>query len=430
MLDDRSPLNPINSTLLSLFRLFVWLQVGLSATFVLARLTSSPERSPLTGVGRLLIFVALILYLQSSYLQRRLREAYLPVALAAVTIGLSLGRPLLQLYNLSAGAGPLGAILQTLSYGEGSTLWDTESTPMLFFPLVLIAWQYKLKEIVLFIVATISIDVGYYALITAHYWPDALSNMVLAIGTRSITFLFVGYIVTVLAQILKEQRNALQQANRKLVHYVTALDQLATSRERNRLARELHDTLAHSLSATAIQLEACNALWDSNADKAHDLLLQSLATTRAGLSETRRALEALRAAPLDDLGLLLSLRQLALAGAEQAGYQLQLDLPDQLESMPVEVEQTLYRCAQEVLANVGRHAAATHVRLRLDHQDSQVELEIADDGRGFDLATVDRARHFGIVGMQERVEVLGGQLTIDSQPGRGTTVRLRMGARS
>jgi len=423
MMDEQLHINP---TLLSLFRLFIWLQIVLSSWFVLLRWFSNSPRSGGIPLVALLIFVATGLLLQSRYLQQRLQGSYLPVALVAVTIGLSLGRPLVQLYDLSNGQGPLATVLQTLTYGNSNMLWDNESTPMLFFPLVLIAWQYSLKEVLLFIGVTIGIDVFIYAAFTAHP-PQGLLNLTILVTSRSITFLFVGYIVTVLARILKEQRDALQQSNRKLVHYMAALDQLATSRERNRLARELHDTLAHSLSATALQLEASSALWQVNPEKSHALLEQSLVTTRAGLTETRRALEALRATPLDDLGLLLSLRQLALASAEQAGYQLQLQLPDQLESLPMEAELMIYRCAQEALANIGRHAAATHVCLQLTSHDSQVALWVKDDGRGFDLKAIDQTKHFGIVGMQERAEMLGGKFEIESQPGEGTSVHMWMG---
>ncbi|MCA9911163.1 MAG: hypothetical protein KC519_21065, partial [Anaerolineae bacterium] len=240
MMDEQLHINP---TLLSLFRLFVWLQISLASWFVVLRWYNNSPRFVGVPLVALLIFIATALLLQSRYLQQQLQGAYLPAALTLVTIGLSLGRPLVQLADLSNGHGPIATLLQSLSYGNVGTLWDSESTPMLFFPLVLIAWQYSLREILLFIAVTMGSDVLIYVLSTAHP-PEGLLNLTVLVISRSITFLFVGYIVTVLARILKEQRDALQQANRKLVHYMTALDQLATSRERNRLARELHDTLA------------------------------------------------------------------------------------------------------------------------------------------------------------------------------------------
>ncbi len=181
------------------------------------------------------------------------------------------------------------------------------------------------------------------------------------------------------------------------------------------------------MSATIIQLEASSALSDTNPEKARDLMQQALQKSRAGLTETRRALEALRASPLEDLGLVLSLRQLASESAERSGYRLELDLPASLNVLPPPAEQMIYRCAQETLANVAHHAAARLVKLRLAQQNGQIELTITDDGRGFHPATIDRGKSFGLMGMYERVEMLGGRLDIASQPGQGTTVYLTLG---
>src|SRR4029078_5838718 len=111
------------------------------------------------------------------------------------------------------------------------------------------------------------------------------------------------------------------EANAKLVDYASTNEQLAVTRERNRVARDMHDTLAHTLSAVSVQLEAADSVWDSQPQQAHELLQKSLASARAGLGETRRAVRALRASPLDDLGLGLALRDLAESTADRAGWQ-------------------------------------------------------------------------------------------------------------
>ncbi|QPC81307.1 sensor histidine kinase [Phototrophicus methaneseepsis] len=418
----------VNPTLLSLFRMFVWIRISLAVLAVILRAASTPPRYGYLQILVLLIFIAMVLYLYSDYLQEQLGSLYLPIALATVTIGLSLSRPVVQLSDLQNGTGPIVETLRSISYAQMESLWNNETTPMFFFPLVLIAWQYSYREVLLFIATVVGIDFIIYFNLAIDP-PQGLLNLLMITTSQSVTFMFVGYIVTVLSRILKEQRDALQDANRNLRHYMTTLDQLATSRERNRLARELHDTLAHSLSATTLQLEASSALWETNPEKSRALLDQSLKTTRAGLTETRRALEALRASPLDDLGLLLSLRQLALNDAEQAGYQLHMDLPDQVESMPFDVEQTIYRCAQETFSNIGRHAGAKHVSMQLIDNDSTVDLFIKDDGVGFNMQEVDPTMHFGIVGMQERVAIFGGTLDVTSKPDEGTSIHLHMGVK-
>src|SRR5262249_44816572 len=161
----------------------------------------------------------------------------------------------------------------------------------------------------------------------------------------ALLFLLIGYIITNLRKAQREKEQALVAANAKLTDYAAAIEQLAVSRERNRLARDMHDTLAHTLSAVSVQLEAADSIWQSSPQEAHRLMEESLASARNGLGETRRALRALRSSPLDDLGLALALRDLAEATAERAGWQLDLQLADDL-NLPPELEQNIYLIAQ------------------------------------------------------------------------------------
>jgi len=206
--------------------------------------------------------------------------------------------------------------------------------------------------------------------------------------------------------------------------YAATLEQLTTSRERNRLARELHDTLAHSLSAMAVQLEAADALWDSAPDEAHARLARSLDTTRDGLAETRRALQALRASPLDDLGLGLAIRALGESAAARNRLAVEVQTPEIDERLSPAIEQCVYRVAQEALENVTRHAAAQRVTVTLAAQGSRVILTVADDGQGFDADAALAEDRFGLRGMRERAELVGGAFQVTSAPGQGTTVRL------
>ena len=222
----------------------------------------------------------------------------------------------------------------------------------------------------------------------------------------------------------REHRAALAEANRKLAQYAAATEQLAASQERNRLARELHDTLAHSLSGVTVQLEAVQALWDVNAMAARKMLDQALQITRSGLTEARRALQSLRASPLEDLGLALAVSDLAESVAARANLQLELDVQDHLENISPAAEQCVYRVAQEVLTNVARHADARSLRVVLGRENGALTLKVADDGRGFDPAAVN-GTHYGLKGnLRERAEMAGGTLEVDSSPLKGTTVKL------
>ena len=246
---------------------------------------------------------------------------------------------------------------------------------------------------------------------------------------QSIIFMVVGYIITRMMYAQREQRRVVNEANQQLTHYAAAIEQLATSRERNRLARELHDTLAHSLSALAVQLDAVDTAWEIAPADARTMLIKAIAQTRSGLTETRRALQSLRASPLEDLGLRLAVQTLAKSQAQRSGWQLDLQLSDDLDSLPPDLEQIVYRVAAEALNNIVKHAAATQVRLTLGWTGTDLDLVLSDNGVGF-RTTQQMPGHFGLTGMGERAAMVNGSMKIESQPGVGTMVHFHVpGAR-
>jgi len=244
------------------------------------------------------------------------------------------------------------------------------------------------------------------------------------IAGRMVIYPVVGFIVVRLVRGQKSDRKALAAKNVKLTQYATAVERLAISHERNRLARELHDTLAHTLSAVAVQLEALNKQLDQDPDNAQNTLKQLQELTRSGLQEARRALQALRASPLEDLGLALALRQLVESVSERSGIAIGLDAASDLDGLPPEIEQGMYRVAEEALNNAARHAHAQTVTVSLRRDSRALRLTVADDGVGFDPEAVPVEGHYGLVGMRERALLCSGHLEIASAPGKGTTVRL------
>jgi len=174
-----------------------------------------------------------------------------------------------------------------------------------------------------------------------------------------------------------------------------------------------------------VQLDAISAVWDPP-ERAQAMLERSLSIARVGLDETRRALQALRATPLEEVGLVLAIQELAESVTARNGWTLTLDLPEQLGALSPEVEQCYYRVAQEALENVSQHADAHNITLSLSRNETGLILEISDDGVGFPQdAEADQS--FGIKGMRERAELIGGTLEMESHPGQGTTVRLCSG---
>jgi signal transduction histidine kinase len=171
-------------------------------------------------------------------------------------------------------------------------------------------------------------------------------------------------------------------------------------------------------------LEAIISIGENDPNAIQEMLEQSLKNTREGLREARRAIQALRASPLEDMGLALALRSLAESTAERANLALDLLLPERLGDLNPTLEQGLYRIAEQAIANVAQHANATHMRVKLTREYGGLELYVSDDGCGFELENVEREGRYGIQGMLERANMIDGDLEIKSQPGEGTSIRL------
>lgn len=309
-----------------------------------------------------------------------------------------------------------------LSNVEGMML---RQLPVLFVGLILVAWRYNLRTMLVYILFTYGFELVLSAL-PLDLASDRERQVALyfVITVRTISLFVVGIFVNRLIARLRLQQESLRTANHQLAHYASTLETLAVSRERNRLARELHDTLAHTLSGLSVQLETARAYWEVDPETAHQLLVESLSATRLGLDETRRALKALRASPLEDLGLRLALQNLAQAAAERGRLELELVLPDQIASLSPDVEQCIYRVAQEAIENTVNHANAHTLSVRLSIQESGIALAVQDDGAGTNLMQAEQAGHFGLAGMRERAQLVGGRLAVSTQPGQGTCIQL------
>ena len=332
----------------------------------------------------------------------------------------------------------------TLFIGLGPLLvgyywWPSENplqnpfTMFFFVMLVLIAWQYGYRYVLSYVFG-LSIYQAWLSTAPAGVpWTAKVGWLAL----QGAMMLLVGYVTATFVTVQREQRHALAEAYeqqayiaRRLQRLAATAEELAISRERNRLSRELHDTLAHSLSAVTVQLEAVRTLWGSHPDKARRMLEQADETARTGLTEARRALQALRASPLDDLGLALAVEEMAETAAQRTGARLDLHIQEKLgEGLSLAVEQGVYRIAQEMIENVVQHAGAASISVWLEDRGGQLELSVEDDGQGLDLEAVeapeaaDRER-LGIRGMRERATLIGGRLEITSKPGKGTRVFL------
>ena len=305
-----------------------------------------------------------------------------------------------------------------LSNAEGMAL---RQLPVLFVALALVAWKYQFAHVVLFSFASTTLELG---LIILNPFENRNVSVYLFIAIiRTISFITVGFFISSLVSRLREQRESLREANANLTHYASTLEQLTVSRERNRLARELHDTLAHSLTAISVSLETAKAYFDIAPEQTREMIDKSLESTRKGIDETRRALKALRSSDLVDLGLRLAVKKAADSAASRFALDLELDLQDPMPSLSPDVEQTILRITQECIENITKHSLAKKVSIHLS-SNSHTTLVIQDDGIGFDMRSKDSTGHYGLVGMRERAELAGGKLKIESAKGKGTKVAL------
>jgi PAS domain S-box-containing protein len=221
-------------------------------------------------------------------------------------------------------------------------------------------------------------------------------------------------------EALRESRERLQALSRQLI--------AAQENERRRLAHELHDEIGQSLTAISIHLQAARS---AAGESAQPRLREALAIVDQAIGQVRHLSLDLRPSVLDDFGLEAALRWYADRQIRLTGLDIRLDINLGAHRLPAELETTCFRIAQEALTNVLRHARARRVWIEMQRREA-VELTVRDDGAGFDpRAARQRSAEgasFGLPGMQERVELLGGELTVESRPGHGTSIRVRFAA--
>ncbi len=229
------------------------------------------------------------------------------------------------------------------------------------------------------------------------------------------------FILLLMNAVLSERksREKLAIANDKLRQYALQIENQATLEERNRIAREIHDSLGHSLTALNLQLETALKLWQSNPEKAKTFLARAKELGSSALQDVRQSVSTMRSHPLQEksleqaiLGLIENLQR---STSITPICHIQLPYP-----ISVEMITPIYRIIQESLTNIYKHAQATKVKLELIAIDKSLQLKIQDDGVGFDLT--QNTTGFGLKSMRDRTLALGGHFLIQSALGSGCTI--------
>lgn len=366
-----------------------------------------------------IIFVGIFIVLGLDKVKKNLTKPRLLFILALLSVTTILTRFITPGYSIAINR----ARLLPSIFNVGVFTFGFDQLFFLILPVLFVAWQFPQKTMFLFCGFITWIEIS-ISLLTAE--TDTLSFFILIVTIlfRGVIFGIMGFFINGMSEVQRSQRIELEKVNARLRKSAIYTEQLAQSRERNRLARELHDTLAHTLSSTAVQLEAVKVLYDANPVQAKIVLEQSLENTRNGLNETRRALKDLRTSELENYGLFQAIKNLLISGAERSGFIYYDNLDIKINLFPDQISHVIYRTIQEAIENTVKHAKAHHVDLKIDVMDRLIHIQYTDDGQGFSIADIGDVKHYGLRGMQERVELIGGKINIKSEPGGGTNIEV------
>jgi len=274
--------------------------------------------------------------------------------------------------------------------------------------------------------------IGLFALLTGGILTFRLGwgNGLLTLLPYAGGYAFFGVFADALARAEEAHRRTqnllaeLQEAHRQLRAYASRVEELAVAEERNRMAREMHDALGHHLTVAAVQLEGAGRLIPSDPQRAARMVHTAREEVREALDELRATVAALRAPLEAGMPLPEALRRLAEHFRAATGLEVHLALPSETFDLPAAHHLTLYRAAQEALTNVQRHAQAGQVWLVLTLHPDHLTLLIGDDGRGFPPEAEEQG--FGLRGLRERLEALGGTLHLEERPGGGAQLHIAL----
>jgi signal transduction histidine kinase len=230
------------------------------------------------------------------------------------------------------------------------------------------------------------------------------------------------------SQLLKKSRQMqeeLRQLSRRLI--------VAQEQERQRISRDLHDVVAQALTSINLRLAALKSHTLEGAKDLHKKIAATQRLVEKSVAIVHRFARDLRPALLDDLGLIPALKAYLESFVEETGIRASLDAFAGVEKLRSETRTVLFRVIQEALVNVGRHSQASEVKVRIQDEGGTVCLDVHDNGKGFVVGSVRSGRgskRLGLLGMRERVEMIGGSLSIESAPGKTTILRIRIPPRT
>lgn len=344
----------------------------------------------------------------------------LVLALVYVLVGIR-GVDLAERSNVLAGAyillQSLLAAIITLLGARAGAFWII-TFPLVSQSVILLPGRRYLAACVLITLGAFAVPFG----LTAG-WAAVLQSTLVYLSGVVFVVLFTQIAIREQSTRAEVERLAaeLARANEGLRQHAIQAEELATARERNRLAREIHDSLGHYLTVINVQLEVAQTVLGQDPGRALDALRKAQSLTHEGLADVRHSIAALRRSPTEDRPLAQALSAL-LEECRAAGLVAEMTVTGQPQTLPPQVELTLYRAAQEGLTNTRKHARASRLDLNLDYGVSAVRLVLQDNGVG----ESESGQGFGLLGVRERAQLLGGQVRLETGKGKGFRLEVEL----
>lgn len=338
-------------------------------------------------------------------------------------------------WMLPSGKTPIRYLYTAIEMGlifYGTTLGYLHILPTLYL-IVLIRSCFLFEPPGRWVVAGLSLllflvhQVQYINRLTPLILPDAEQQQIWMHQVAEVLMFGLGlFFVSQLVSTLLTERRTQEQlslAHEQLRQYALQIEDLAAVQERNRIAREIHDSLGHALTTLNIQLQTAVKLWQRNPAEAKPFLEQAHRLGTIAMKEVRQSVHALRADAEIEEPLEQAISTLIQDFCQGTGVAVstQIELNTVL---PAQLSKTIYRVIQEALTNICKHAQATSVQLRLQQKPDRIDLTIADNGQGFRLSP--HAAGFGLHSMRERITILKGTFQIDTKPGAGCRISIEL----
>ena len=274
--------------------------------------------------------------------------------------------------------------------------------------------------------------IAIYTVVTAASFAVGMNLVegLIALFLYGVLYAFLGAFANAVARADAARRESqallaeLQEAHRQLQEYALRAEELAVVEERNRLAREMHDTIGHRLTVASVQLEGAQRLCPADPERAASMVGTVREQVREALGELRATVATLRTPIEADLHLRSSLQRLVSHFEEATGLTVHQALPEEMPSLPETHRLALFRAAQEALTNIQKHAGASQVWLVLTARDEAITLLVGDDGQGVSVS--GEPGGYGLRGLRERAVQLDGTLHLEPRQGGGTQLSFRL----